>query len=55
MSKGINFSEIIKNIPANRIGLYNDISKLVMFLCKDDASYLSGQTFNPNGAEYFAV
>jgi len=53
MSQKVDFTEAIKNIPSKRIGSFNDITKLVLFLCSDGADYLTGQTFNPNGAEYF--
>lgn len=51
MASNIDIKGAIKSIPANRIGHCEDISKLTSFLCSDDANYLTGQTFNPNGAE----
>lgn len=40
---------IIKNIPLGRIGKVDDVSKLVMFLASDEASYITGQTISVDG------
>ena len=42
-------NEILKQIPLNKFGLPEDISKLVMFLMSDDASYITGQTISIDG------
>ena len=42
-------NEILKQIPLNKFGLPEDISKLVMFLMSDEASYITGQTIHVNG------
>lgn len=55
MSKPVNMKEEIKNIPAKRIGLPVEVAKLVLFLCGPGADYMTGQTINFNGGEYFAV
>ena len=39
-------NEILKQIPLNKFGLPEDISKLVMFLMSDEASYITGQTIS---------
>lgn len=36
-------------IPVGRVGTGDDIAAAVVFLCSDDASYISGQTFGVNG------
>lgn len=45
--------EKIKNIPAGRIGTVEEIAGTVSFLCRDDSSYITGQTINLNGGMYF--
>ena len=42
-------NEILKKIPLNKFGLPEDISKLVMFLMSDEASYITGQTISIDG------
>ena len=42
-------NEILKQIPLNKFGLPEDISKLVMFLMSDEASYITGQTIPIDG------
>ncbi|MAU69565.1 MAG: 3-oxoacyl-[acyl-carrier-protein] reductase [Gammaproteobacteria bacterium] len=41
--------KIIKNIPLGRFGNVKDISKMVMFLASDEASYITGQTISVDG------
>jgi 3-oxoacyl-[acyl-carrier protein] reductase len=42
--------EIIKQIiPMGRIGLPEEIAKVVRFLCSDEASYITGQVISVNG------
>lgn len=36
-------------IPVGRVGTPDDIAAAVVFLCSDDASYITGQTFGVNG------
>lgn len=36
-------------IPVQRVGTPDDIAAAVVFLCSDDAGYISGQTFGVNG------
>lgn len=55
ISSSIDFEEELKKIPANRIASPDEVAKLVLFLCSEDANYLTGQTFNINGGEYFAI
>jgi 3-oxoacyl-[acyl-carrier protein] reductase len=43
-------NEIIKQIiPMGRVGLPEEIAKVVRFLCSDDASYITGQVISVNG------
>ena len=40
---------IISNIPVGRIGRPSDISNAVLFLAREDASYITGNTIHVNG------
>lgn len=42
-------NDILKKIPLNKFGSPEDISKLVMFLMSDEASYITGQTISIDG------
>jgi len=47
----VNAIEMIKNIvPMKRAGKPEEVAALAAFLCSDDASYISGQIININGA-----
>jgi 3-oxoacyl-[acyl-carrier protein] reductase len=42
--------DVIKQIiPMGRVGLPEEIAKVVRFLCSDDASYITGQVISVNG------
>jgi 3-oxoacyl-[acyl-carrier protein] reductase len=42
--------EIIKQIiPMGRVGLPEEIARVVRFLCSDEASYITGQVISVNG------
>ena len=44
-------AQAIKNIvPMKRAGTPEEVAALAAFLCSDDASYISGQIININGA-----
>jgi acetoacetyl-CoA reductase/3-oxoacyl-[acyl-carrier protein] reductase len=40
-------------IPVGRIAAPGEIASAVLFLCSDEASYITGQTINVNGGMYF--
>ncbi|MEG0872441.1 MAG: SDR family oxidoreductase [Clostridia bacterium] len=42
-------TDLIEQIPLNRLGEVEDVSKLVKFLGSKDASYITGQVISPNG------
>jgi 3-oxoacyl-[acyl-carrier protein] reductase len=42
-------AEFLKQIPLGRIARPEEIAKVVVFLCTDDASYITGQTISVNG------
>ncbi len=39
-------------IPLNRLGEPEDVAKVVVFLCSDDSSYITGQVISVNGGMY---
>ena len=45
--------EKVKKIPVGRIGTVKDVANAVLYLCSDEASYITGQTINVNGGMYF--
>ncbi|RMH80425.1 MAG: 3-oxoacyl-[acyl-carrier-protein] reductase [Acidobacteria bacterium] len=42
----------LKNIPLGRFGKPEDVAGLVVFLCSDYASYITGQVLHVNGGMY---
>ena len=42
-------SEIKKVIPMARVGKPQEVSRVIRFLCSDDASYITGQVISING------
>jgi 3-oxoacyl-[acyl-carrier protein] reductase len=42
-------AELAKNIPLNRLGNPEDISRVVSFLCSEDADYITGQVIAVDG------
>lgn len=47
-------TEIIKSIPAGRMGKPDEIGAMVAYLASDDASYTTGAVFSVNGGQYLA-
>jgi 3-oxoacyl-[acyl-carrier protein] reductase len=41
--------EVLARIPARRYGTPDDVAGLVLFLCSDDAAYVTGQAFAVDG------
>ena len=42
--------EMVKQlIPMGRVGLPDEVAKVVRFLCSDDAAYITGQVISVNG------
>ena len=41
--------EIGKNNPSGRLGKLEDVSNTVLFLCSDEAEYITGENINVNG------
>ncbi|MEM9644108.1 MAG: SDR family oxidoreductase, partial [Planctomycetota bacterium] len=42
-------AEVVKRIPAKRIGKAEDVAAAVLFLASKDASYITGQTLVVDG------
>jgi 3-oxoacyl-[acyl-carrier protein] reductase len=42
-------AELAKNIPLTRLGNPEDISRVVSFLCSEDADYITGQVIAVDG------
>jgi len=47
-------AEMLKRIPANRLGSVDDVAALVAFLCSDQAGYITGETLKVNGGMYLS-
>lgn len=47
-------SQILQQIPMNKMGQTEDIAKTVIFLASDDAQYITGSTLHVNGGMYMA-
>lgn len=45
-------TELLKRIPAKRLGNVDDIANLVTFLASDASSYITGETIHVNGGMY---
>jgi len=44
--------ELLNRIPVKRFGKPQEVANTVMFLCSEDASYITGQVVNVNGGLY---
>ncbi len=49
MIDGLPVKEIIKTIPAGRLGKPEEVAAAVLFLCSKDAGYITGQVIGING------
>ena len=44
--------EIIKTIPAEKLGSSNDLLQCILYLCNRESTYITGQTIHINGGLY---
>ena len=44
--------KLLELIPLGRLGEADDVAKVVLFLCSDDASYITGHVVSVNGGMY---
>jgi acetoacetyl-CoA reductase len=44
-------SKIIDRIPVGRLGRPEEIARAVLFLCADDAGFITGSTISINGGQ----
>lgn len=49
MTKGLNYNEIIKNIPMGRFGTPREIAEVVAFLIDEKSKYINGEVISING------
>jgi 3-oxoacyl-[acyl-carrier protein] reductase len=40
------------DVPVGRQGVFEDIARVVRFLCQPEASFITGQTLHINGGQY---
>lgn len=52
MIKDIPLADLKGMIPMARIGKPDEVAKVVMFLCSEDASYITGQIISVNGGMF---
>ncbi len=52
MTSGLDESELIKMVPANRFGEAEEVADLVSFLISKKSSYITGEIININGGIY---
>ena len=46
--------QLLKRIPAGRLGSPDDVAQVVVFLASDAASYITGATLHVNGGMYMS-
>lgn len=52
MTKELPQDELKQMVPVKRFGRPEEVAALVAFLCKEEASYITGETININGGLY---
>lgn len=49
LAQGTPLEEVLKHIPMRRIGKPEEVAAVCAFLCRDEASYITGQVIGVNG------
>lgn len=52
MTQDLPLDEVLKTIPAGRIGKPEEVASMVAFLCSDESAYVTRQVFSVNGGMY---
>ncbi len=39
-------------VPVGRVGIFDDIARVVRFVCQPESSFITGQTLHINGGQY---
>ncbi|MBU4318765.1 MAG: 3-oxoacyl-ACP reductase FabG [Proteobacteria bacterium] len=52
MTEGLPTDLILKSIPAGRFGKPEEVAAAVLFLCSDEAAYITGQVIGINGGVF---
>jgi acetoacetyl-CoA reductase len=47
-------ASIVAQIPVGRLGAVEDVARSVLFLCADEAGWITGSTLTVNGGQYLA-
>jgi len=52
MTQDLPLDQISKSIPAGRVGKPEEVAAVVLFLCSNDAAYITGQVIGVNGGVF---
>lgn len=52
-AKGDHFQNVVREQSIQRVSTMEDQARGVLFLCSDDAGYISGHSLQPDGGRYF--
>jgi NAD(P)-dependent dehydrogenase (short-subunit alcohol dehydrogenase family) len=52
MITGGDWRGFLSTIPLGRIGVVDEVAKVVLFLASDEASYLTGEIIDVNGGQF---
>ena len=52
MTQDLPMDQIVKSIPAGRVGKTSEVAAAVIFLCSEEAAYITGQVIGINGGVF---